>query len=73
MSGGNGTPRLSPHAAASATSQSPPRVVLVEPDFASGPFAALLRAAERRAFDDAAPRRPVSSASFPPSGSRSSA
>jgi len=40
MSDTNGTPRLSPHAAASATSPVAAPVVLVELDFASGPFRA---------------------------------
>lgn len=40
MSDSNGTPRLSPHAAASATSPVAAPVVLVELDFASGPFRA---------------------------------
>ena len=40
MSDGNGTPRLSPHAASSATSSVAAPVVLVELDFASGPFRA---------------------------------
>ncbi|CAH0127301.1 hypothetical protein [Roseomonas sp. CECT 9278] len=38
MSDAHGTPRLSPHAAASATSPVAAPVVLVELDFASGPF-----------------------------------
>lgn len=40
MSDTNGTPRLSPHAASSATSPVAAPVVLVELDFASGPFRA---------------------------------
>lgn len=40
MSDTHGTPRLSPHAAASATSPVATPVVLVELDFASGPFRA---------------------------------
>lgn len=40
MSDSNGTPRLSPHAASSATSPVAAPVVLVELDFASGPFRA---------------------------------
>ena len=40
MSDMHGTPRLSPHAAASATSPVAAPVVLVELDFASGPFRA---------------------------------
>ena len=40
MSDGNGTPRLSPHAASSATSPVAAPVVLVELDFASGAFRA---------------------------------
>jgi hypothetical protein len=40
MSDTHGTPRLSPHAAASATSPVAAPVVLVELDFASGPFRA---------------------------------
>jgi hypothetical protein len=40
MSDCNGTPRLSPHAASSATSPVAAPVVLVELDFASGPFRA---------------------------------
>lgn len=40
MSDGNGTPRLSPHAASSATSPVAAPAVLVELDFASGPFRA---------------------------------
>ena len=39
MSDTNGTPRLSPHAAASATSPVAAPVVLVELDFASGEVA----------------------------------
>ena len=40
MSDSNGTPRLSLHAASSATSPVAAPVVLVELDFASGPFRA---------------------------------
>ncbi len=40
MSDTHGTPRLSPHAASSATSPVAAPVVLVELDFASGPFRA---------------------------------
>lgn len=40
MSDGNGTPRLSPHAASSVTSPVAAPAVLVELDFASGPFRA---------------------------------
>jgi hypothetical protein len=40
MSDTHGTPRLAPHAAASATSPVAAPVVLVELDFASGPFRA---------------------------------
>jgi hypothetical protein len=40
MSDTHGTPRLSPHAASSATSPIAAPVVLVELDFASGPFRA---------------------------------
>ena len=40
MSDTNGTPRLSPHAASSATSPVAAPVVLVELDFAAGPFRA---------------------------------